>query len=312
MLFNLTDPRLGSNVYPKNNIIIEQAVTEVLNKEQSGLLADLLMSLLERNQDSTINIAINLAPSLEITEYIWHSLNHVLESSKGRQLLAIPVIVVAGSAQSIGLDFAISSNAVQELFAPMFETINYIHPSLISVNQLSQVSPSVIYAVNNNKNQYVDKLANPESQELSGEDVYLRFLLLDVSGMKYDCYQIYQNTKMKLMHVLLESIKQDGLTVFVIPDMLVPLNKAYFAGNVLYQEIVLSVALSNLAKKSRMQHKNTRVKLSTDNVNSIILQVFADAEYQVTLKWELSLLDDFDYVCSQLNNLFTDLQLEVV
>ena len=99
----IQDPRKYSKFYPESNIIISQALMVQNNKASVSMLVDTLRNLLRDQNDALINIALNLAPSVEVSQIIWTALSAAVNDASsineldGACIFAIPIVLVAGN-----------------------------------------------------------------------------------------------------------------------------------------------------------------------------------------------------------------------
>ena len=324
MKLTINDPRQYSNVYPESNILINQAQYDLDNHADNGLLKALLGDTLKDGNDQLLSVAYNLAPTQQIADYLWHSLQEVLNPEDCQlELFAYPLVLIVGSTTQVQLPNQINQAQLQQLLQeknilPPGEG-GYISGKLFDVNGLSRIKPSQLYAWNNQLTlaewiAICENLSHPAVVNV-GEGVHLRFLV----GARVPTADLHPldskeiaTMGMDLLKLLNNDLKTDGVTLFPLPFPACRLSQAVARGEFHRQEIDVSLNLSNLVKKLRQNGQAPFMKISSQK-NNLQLEVWCPeaTEAEEILLWRIQRSDDFAMICEIVGSLLVDMHLQV-
>lgn len=326
MTLNLRDPREYSDVYPDANILINQATHDLAANDNNSLMCALIEDLLKQKQDQLLSVAYNLAPTQAIADYIWSSLQQVINplgrQDKYCQLFVLPVVVVVGSSTQVTLDNKIDQIALENLFfdKKIFNNkqTNKISANLVDLETIVKIKPSQLLEYTNEVGRFeLDSLQNKAILNI-GEGVHLRFLLgMALHSNNQESGYIAANFNqlgLELLQLLTTTLKHDAATVFPLPFPPCALSEAAVVGEHHRKEISIALGLSNQVKKMRLAGNNEPyIKLSSQK-NNIQIEVWGSKDKTQAAEimiWPLQRSDNFEQVCQILDDLFNDMQLMV-
>lgn len=328
MSLNLKDPRQFSAIYPDSNILINQALHDLSTPNQDNqLMTALITDLLKQSQDQTLSVAYNLAPSQATADYIWDSLQTALnkpEQNKIAKLFALPIILVIGSTQQITLNNQIDQVKLTQLLAEKqvltHSDNSFISGKLYDIDGISKLRPSnlfrLITQLDNIDSWNEEQFSAKEITSL-GEEVHLRFLIgitLVEKGQDQNLIPAnYTKLGLNLLELISISLRHDSATIFPIPFPPCALSEASVVGEYYRNEINLSLRLSNLVKKLRLDGKYPDVKVSSQE-NKIQIEVWLanSTSPEETIHWQLHRADNFPKISQTIADLFSDMQLNVI
>jgi hypothetical protein len=325
MTLNLRDPREYSDVYPDANILINQATHDLAANDNNSLMCALIEDLLKQKQDQLLSVAYNLAPTQAIADYIWSSLQQVVNPSNQQgeccQLFVLPVVVIVGSSTQVTLDNKIDQIALENLFfdKKIFNSTetNKISANLVDLETIVKIKPSQLLEYTNEVGRFeLSSLQHKPILNL-GEGVHLRFLVgMAVHANNQESGYIAANFNqlgLELLQLLTTTLKHDTATVFPLPFPPCALSEAAVIGEHHRKEISIALGLSNQVKKMRLAGNEPHVKLSSQK-NNIQIEVWGSkdsAQASEIMIWPLQRSDNFEQVCQILDDLFNDMQLMV-
>ncbi len=318
----ICDPRQYTKAYPKTNIIIQTALEVNDSNIDSKYLDQIIATKLRDEQDALINVALNLSPDNKTASFIWESLNRAVNnvelSEIKANIFAIPLVLVTGSKTKSRLKPQVDTEKLNKffnennLFLPNSDC--FISGKLIDPNAISSIKYSQLYYWVRNLQQ--SKLWLPVSLEGSGietlnEGVFLRFFIgvsIDNSDSSGIDKKAIQNNLMGLMQLIGAELKTDGVTLFPIPFMPVPISSAFAVGMEYRTEVAISVAISNVVKKMREERLTPRAIISTQGeAIKIIIKSIEDSELIETILWNLNKFISFEETLQQITNLLHDI-----
>jgi hypothetical protein len=320
----ISDPRQYTVVYPDSNIVINQAIQVLENKLELLEFESTLASILQRENDALINVALNLAPSVEVSQLIWQALNQAINNynmPKPANVFAIPLVLVAGAKAKTKLKAQVDVTKLNQLctetqiFAANFDC--FISGKLVDPQNLSQIKPSQLYYWARNLNNA--KLWLPTDMpgtavEVVNEGVFLRFLIgvtIDTANISGLNTEAFTKQSMAIMQFIHAELKTDGITLFAIPFAPVPLSQAFITGNDYRKEIAIQVAVSNVVRKIREQRLTPVAVISSDGeALKLTIKSKEPAELTETSLWHLNRFDDFATIVAKLTSLLDDIQIE--
>ncbi|MCE2706365.1 MAG: hypothetical protein LW807_04745 [Proteobacteria bacterium] len=340
----IQDPRKYSKFYPESNIIISQALMVQNNKASVSMLVDTLRNLLRDQNDALINIALNLAPSVEVSQIIWTALSAAVNDASsineldGACIFAIPIVLVAGNKnnnkQSAKLPKKLDTEVLNQFFSKN-NLINACHDSfisgkLVSPQNLAKIKPSQIYYwVRNLKNAklWIPLDIDGSEVEVLDEGVFLRFLIgVAVKGGATSLngavsFANYRQMAMPFMQLIVDELKTDNITMFPIPFAPVNLLSGFSCGDSYRKEIAIQVALSNVVRKIREQAlvpvvqiigvenaielKTSYQEVTTREIPSEIINTLKE-----TSLWHLTAYDDFAAILNKITDLLQEMNVE--
>ena len=327
----LKDPRKFTANYPQSNILINQALQVIAGQiSEQDLITSLDKSLL-KEQDALINVAINLSPSVEVSQLIWHCLDQVinqpLESEHQDTLahmFAIPVVLVAGGKTKLKLKDSLNVEKLNQFFIDSeiftMPDNSFISGKLLDPQAISSIKPSQIYCwakVLRNANGWLPLDLKGSAIEVQGEGVFLRFLVgVIINKVGESTAQInqakFREYGMQLMQFCVEELKTKGITLFPIPFQPVSLLNAFTFGDIQRKEVAIQVALSNIVRKIRESQLTPLAELSTiDESIKIHLKTKETSTFEETSVWSLTKIDDFAAILSQLVGLLDEMHVEI-
>lgn len=327
MSLNLKDPRQFSAVYPDSNILINQALQDLaVPASDNRLMVALISDLLKQSQDQILSVAYNLAPSQAIADYIWHSLQQALnepEQNELTKLFAFPVVLVVGSTEQVTLANAINQVQLEELLLRKQVLVNstpsFISGKLYDLEGIARLRPSNLFNFITDVttvDTWNEELISAKPIINLGEGVHLRFL---VGVSRFEKGQAagliaanYAQLGLELLQLISAYLSQANATIFPIPFPPCALSEAAVIGEYYRNEINVSLRLSNLVKKLRLDGKYPELKLSSQKNNLQIEVWLSNAEQpEEILIWSLQRADDFAKISQTLAALFADMQLMV-
>lgn len=329
-MLSIADPRCYATAYPKTNIVINQALQVRDGVISSQELQITIANLLKKQQDSVINIALNLAPDLASCKIIYQQLHLAINSNHledgGSCLFAIPVILVCGSKKKAKLVDKIDTNWLNQFFIENNLIDNnidwFISGKLIDQQQITKIKPSQFYYwVRNIKNAklWLPVDLEPSAVEVINEGVFLRFLigvavpdnnpfsLSDIINFnKYNKSSIY------LMQYLVSQLKTDGVTLFPIPFAPIHLSSSFVEGDNYRKEIAIQVALSNIIRKIRENNLTPVIYLSGASRNAVEIKTISKepSELSEVSLWHLNWHDELDHIITKLISLIKEIGVE--
>ena len=327
MSLNLKDPRQFSAVYPDSNILINQAQQDLAaSVTDNRLMVALISDLLKQSQDQILSVAYNLAHSQAIADYIWNSLQQALnepEQNKWTKLFAFPVVIVVGSTEQVTLPNAINQVQLEELLLSKQVLVNatssFISGKLYDLEGIARLRPSSLFSLINNIetiDAWNEDLMSAKPIINLGEGVHLRFL---VGVSRFEKGQAagliaanYAQLGLELLQLISGDLSQANATIFPIPFPPCALSEAAVIGEYYRNEISVSLRLSNLVKKLRLDGKRPELKLSSQK-NNLQIEVWLPnaAQPEEILIWALQRADNFAKISQVLADLFADMQLNV-
>ena len=322
---NITDPRVYSTVYPDTNMVLNLAQQVIDNKLDMGELVQCIAKNLADENDTLINVALNLAPSCQVSQVIWLALNMAIHQptdvSVYANIFAIPIILVAGSNNKTTLPGIINVDKLNSLFIEnqifVDDTTGFIAGKLIDPATIASINPSQIYYWVRNLQQaklWLPIITNGSPIDVLNEGVFLRFLCgvtIDSISQSNFANGAYGTNSMKLMQLIGEELKTDGVTLFPIPFSPVSLSEAFSVGDSYRKEVAFQVSLSNIIRKLREQsltpiatisHHEESLKLHVKSVEPSI--------HQEISVWNLQRFDEFDKIHTIITDILTDMQVE--
>ncbi len=322
---NIQDPRIYATVYPDTNIVLNSAKQVLDGKiDFDELVAQIAKQLAEEN-DALINVALNLSPSCEISQIIWQALNTAIhkpfDMNVHANIFAIPIILVAGSTTKTQISGTINVDKLNKLFIEnqiFLEPENgFIAGKLIDPATLAKVNPSQIYYWVRNLQQaklWLPLVVNGAPIEVLNEGVFLRFLCgvtIDTNSQSNFSHGAYAANSMKLMQLIGEELKTNGVTLFPIPFTPICLNEAFSIGDNYRKEVAFQVSLSNIIRKIR---ENRMIPTATISKSDEALKLHVTSTepsiYEETSLWHLQRFDDFDKIHTTITDILTDMQVE--
>lgn len=324
MKLTINDPRQYSNVYPEGNILINQAQYDLDNHADNDLLKALLSDTLKDGNDQLLSVAYNLAPTRQIADYLWQSLQEVLNPEQCQlELFVYPLVLIVGSTTQVQLPAQIDQAQLQQLLQdknilPRGDG-GYISGKLYDANGLSRIKPSRLSAWNKQLTlaewiDFSENLSHPAVVNV-GEGVHLRFLV----GARIADSRLapLENSNisavgMDLLKLLNNDLKTEDVTLFPLPFPPCRLSQAVARGEFHRQEIDISLNLSNLVKKLRQNGQAPFMKISSQK-NNLQLEVWCPeaTEAEEILLWRIQRSDDFALICEIVGSLLSDMHLQV-
>lgn len=321
----ISDPRQYSIVYPDSNIIIKQAQMVLDDTLSLAELEKSIVNQLRENNDALINVALNLAPSFELSHTVWESLENAVNNSAKSAIFAIPVILVLGANNKTKLNATINTEKLnaffvsKDIFAKKSDA--FISGKLIDPLTISTIKPSQIYywARNITNSKLWIPLEIPASPiEIKGEAVFLRFLVgvinsdSETNSLKTLInIDAFRNNAMELMQLINNDLKHENVTLFPIPFPPITLSSSYVIGNEKRIEIAISVALCNVVRKIREESLIPLAKISTaEDAIKIEIECVGNDKLKETSLWHLKRFEDFDKAHIIITQLLQDMQVE--
>lgn len=270
----LPDPRQYPESSPSNMLIhhaelIAKAVSEDERELWRNNLRASLAELLEREELLSLSVALAMVTSQQIYQILWDALRDAAErpeSGRHAVIFAVPVVLVIGSKSKVtlperitdvdGLNAIFREHGVFAAGAEVFLSGKLLHPDAVV-----GISSAQIY-------RYTRQLADaarglplelqPAAITAKDEGVFLRYLL----GVAIREEGAEPPVKLggsvgawgvPLMKFLGEELKTDGVTLFPIPRVPMPLMQAIVAANQARLEVALQVFASTQIRKLRDQ-----------------------------------------------------------
>lgn len=327
----LNDPRKFTANYPQSNILINQALQVIAGQISEQDLITSLDKLLLKEQDALINVAINLSPSVEVSQLIWHCLDNVINQpfeieyqDTLTHIFAIPLVLVAGSKTKAKLKAGLNVEKLNDFFIDKeiftMPDNSFISGKLIDPQAVSNIKPSQLYRwvkILRNANGWLPLDINGSAIEVHNEGVFLRFLIgVIINKVGESVAQInqakFREYGVQLMQFCVEELKTEGVTLFPIPFQPVSLLNAFTFGDIQRKEVAIQVALSNIVRKIRESNLTPLAVLSTvaESIN-IHIKTKEMSTFEETSVWHLTKIDDFDTILSQLVGLLDEMRVEI-
>lgn len=321
---SILDPRKYTKVYPDTNIVINQALAVLAGRLAPQDLNATVANMLKQENDALINVALNLSPSLSVSQLIWQALNLAINNPdlpKFANIFAIPIVLVLGSKTKTKLKSQLNVDKINQFFIEkqIFANgnVGFVSGKLLDPNAIAAIKPSQLYYWVRNLQQVklwlpIEMVANPI--EIINEGVFLRFLvgvtLNDDNNKNIDSHA-FKNSSLELMRIIVDELKTDGVTLFPIPFAPVALSDAFVEGGNHRKEIAIQVALSNIVREIRKEQLTPVAVIDTEG-EAIKLTVTAEEESKLieTSLWHLGKTDDFDLALNKITSLLTDIQIK--
>lgn len=324
MSLMLKDPRKYSEVYPDANLLINQAIHDLSKNENNDLICALIEDLLKQKQDQLLSVAYNLAPTQAIADYIWGSLQKVLNSPKQdkfTKLFVLPIIIVVGSTKQISLTEQINHEALENLLysKKIFNNpeTNKISAALVGLDEIVKIKPSKLFAWMSQSEVFDLNQFSHKAIINIGEGVHLRFLLgMELRSKDQNSGFIAANFNqlgLELLQLLNSTLKNDAATIFPLPFPPCALSEAAVIGEHHRQEISIALGLSNQVKKMRLEGNEPHIKLSSQK-NNIQIEIWGSKDTSQAAEimiWSLQRSDNFAQICQILEDLFNDMRLKI-
>lgn len=318
MALLLQDPRKFSNIFPDSNLLINQAQHDLANNENNQLICALIEDILKQQQDQLLSVAYNLAPSLEISNYIWDAFQQVISQNSTMHYFAIPVVFVVGSREQISLKNTFDNQQLLYLMQQNNFVINdceiIVSDRLYDIESISKIKPSQLYQLTHADilldHNLLAELNNPPIVN-TGEGVHLRYIL-GYAKTGSLVFANYDKFSMGLMQILSDSLKDENATLYPIPFAPCNLSLATVNGNFHQQETHIMFTLGNQVKQLRLDGKEPEIRLSAQKSNIQIELWISNSNQAVdTLIWQMNPTQNFSSVCVLLENLFNDMRLPI-
>ena len=302
---DLVDKRVYAIDYPKTNIVIN-TVSDYLNKKNTKFdVLTILENLLKQCRDDTINIAINLSPSFEISNIIWDILSTII--SYKNNILLIPIITVLGAQEDLKFKLNFDNDQMKHLLND-----NNIFSSNIDVignlcHNLNSLKFSELYHLD-------DNLVTQNFEEYSlikkGQDIKLNYIIIKIDNLQDNInYDLNKYIKIKTkIATLLNGVQNKNLVTYTIPFEPISVLNAFKMGAVYYNDVRLHVEISDVVKKIRQNGSEPFITVENDE-DLIKLSINSNV-ISTTIDWKLSLIDDFSLILDKINDLLIDLQVE--
>ncbi len=322
---NITDPRVYSTVYPDTNMVLNLAKQVVENKLDFVELVQCIGKQLADENDALINVALNLAPSCEISQMIWQGLNVAIhqpsEIDSYANIFAIPLVLVAGSNNKTQVPGVINVDKLNQLFIENGVFIDaqngFVAGKLIDPTTMASINPSQMFYWVRNLQQaklWLPLVVSGSPIDVLNEGVFLRFLCgvtIDSARQSNFSNGAYGTNSIKLMQLIGEELKTDGITLFPIPFSPVCLNEAFSVGDSYRKEVAFQVSLSNIIRKLREQ---SLTPIATISHHEEALKLFITSTepsvHQETSVWHLQRFDDFTKIHTTITDILIDMQVE--
>ena len=321
----ILDPREYTKTYPKTNIIIQTAMDVKAGNVDDIVLDQIIANKLRDEQDAMINVALNLSPDNHTAQIIWNSLNNAVNSVDlnhvSANIFAIPLILVAGSKNSAVIKPQIDNDKLNAFFidSGLFRPNSdcFISGKLIDPNTLATIKHSQLYYWVRNLEQaklWLPVKLDGSAIKTMGEGVFLRFLIgvsIDRDNLKGLDIELLPNKLMGLMELINIELKTDGVTLFPIPFMPVPISRAFATGVEYRTEIAISVSISNVVKKIREERLTPYAKIDSEGeALRIIVRSREESNLIETLLWNLTKFASYEATVQQITNLLDDMGIE--
>lgn len=306
----INDPREYPRNYPQSNQLIKLA-SKNANFEE---IIDSIHQLLKKGEDTTINIALNLAPNYNAVDLIFQGLINAIEKEclkNSKFFFAIPILLVVGSKKVSTIKNNINIVKIQEFFKKneiinnKFELTNIVLPET-----LMNFKPSLLFNLATIK----DPLSNLNLEteinftKISKEAVLLRYLI----GMCETNINIqkYNESKVEFMKLILEDLKNPNVVLYPIPCNITSLLEAGSYGNTMRKDVALQIAISNVVKKLRKAKLTPKANVGTI-VNAITIKISSleISNLKEEVIWDLNKLDNFKNVLESILKLLQDMHV---
>ncbi|WP_246210760.1 hypothetical protein [Vogesella oryzae] len=303
---------------------IAKAVTEDDRELWRDNLRASLLELLERDELLSLSVALAMVTSQQTYQILWDALRDAAErpgSGRHAVIFAVPVVLVIGSKNKVTLPDRIGDvdrlNAIfreHGVFAPGAEV--FLSGKLLHPDSVVGISSSQIY-------RYTRQLADAASGlplalpaaaiTAKDEGVFLRYLI----GVAMRDDGAEPPVKLggsvgawgvPLMKFLGEELKTDGVTLFPIPRVPMPLMQAIVAANQARLEVALQVFASTQIRKLRDQGEEPVAVVSAHDNGELHFTISAagNAKDWGGFVWPLAAQD----VVGQIETTFRILMLE--
>lgn len=302
---NLIDKRVYAIDYPKTNVVINSALDCLYQKSSKINVMNILENLLRQGKDDTINIAINLAPNVEVAMLIWDLLSNVI--SNNNNIMLIPVISILGTKEDNTFRLSFNNQQLKNIllenniFSENIEVISNLN------NSLSNLKFSQLYNLHDN---WFEQNVEEVIFIKNGQAILLNYIVIKVDNLKdNNTYNLHNyNTIKNKISIILNQIQDKSLVTYTIPFEVTSILKAFNIGMMYYNDIRLHIELSNIIKKNRQNRLEPTIIV--ENNDKLIKLSINSNNTSTIIDWELSLIDDFSLISNKINSLLMDLQVE--
>ncbi len=315
----ISDPRQYSLSYPNSNIVINKALNVANGQININDLEQIIIKLLQQENDATINIALNLAPSALTSQLIWQALTKAINCNINGAtvtIFAIPIILVAGSKIRTNLKAQLNTDELNQFFFDnqifSMNSDSFISGKLINQLDIAKIKPSQLYYWTRNlpnaKLWLPIELLGSEI-EILNEGVFLRFLI-GVTNTELNLAK-YNENSINFMQKINKELKKDEVTLFPIPFAPVKLSQAYAIGDNYRKEIAIQVAVSNIVRKIRENNQTPKAMISAANgIIKLTIISTEDSNLKEISLWHMNQFDDFESILEKITSLLQDIPIE--
>lgn len=327
----LQDPRIYTSNNPKRNMLLDAA----LNRDQP-LLIEAVSNAIKLEQEKSIGVVINLAPSYEVANFINDSVNQLFKSDGfASYIFAIPILVVADENK---IPSVLAQEQINLLLTMLAEYgVFYVHPDLLQ--DLSQASLHNIYntqyktAVEIGDGAELIKVAiQGDSSKISAGFIHqtansvltVRYLIGISSSNKIFAPEAFAQLGMVIMQGLINQASPEQL---YIPCFISTIVQAVNDARFFFIESVFNIEVSDTVKSIRMSNDSIcYATISTSNnehEGSIILKLYKRSLALVAnskgnndflikeLTWPLTVVDNFTLIADRISGLLSAMQIEI-
>lgn len=336
----LPDPRQYPPVNARNPVI-RQLMSMMTEHEETSIqvkrdaLLAMIADLLEANDHAAINAALTQAPAQDAWHTLWRTLCEVVEAAPSHAgshvtLFALPVIIVAGSAQGATLPGKLSDPAgvlqiLRHHGVLEQNAVAMLAPELVSAEAIAAISPAKQYRWKTAlADAIVAEVANPfevpESPvSIKEESAWLRFIVGAVRQPGNAPAQIrlgglVGQWSLVLSQSLGEQLKTGDATVLAIPRAPQSWLTAQDNGRTILLETRLQLMASSAIRTIRSKGRTPVAVIATHEHDEIRITFSSkeDAERWQGFVWPLSASDSVEYIADFAQNLFRDCQVDDV
>lgn len=334
MLLSLVDPRR----YPAgdiNNALIYYA-TEALKASSDDdhakwthALQSAIRQAMEQDNCLLVSVALAMAPSAQHYEILWQALRNVIEiplQDRYAIIFAVPVVLVVGARREVSLPTCIDSDALNatlcehDVFTAHSQV--FLSGKLLHPDTLVGITPTQLYRYTR---QLVDAAQGlplelePVPVVCKQEGVFLRYFM-GSAIQEPGCIPPVRlggtvgGWGRKLMALLGEQLKCDGVTLFPIPRVPMPVMQAMVAGQFTRLDVALQVFASTAIRAIRERGQRPVAVMSAHESGDIQFTLFAqdETEHKEKFVWPLSPLDNIALIETHFRRAMAECQVDQI
>lgn len=316
----LIDQRKYTISYPKSNLVILTAIDIIENNKDIMYLDQVIVNCLKNQNDLLLNIAIQLSPNFETCNLIWNSILRVMADQKYKiynNLLAIPIVLIAGSIAKGVLSNTISHEKLKEWFLKnnIFDSTLKIkiNNNLLDYDMLSKTPLSEIFNKSRvllNDDDFFTFLVN--DNVIENEQVLIKYIIINAYDQHNINLKLFNSKLLSFAEFINKELSNDTISLLPIPFGMTDLLSAIHNGYNYCKEIEVTLKVTNFIRQTKIKQLSPYINVkSNDNTISISLFTKENKINNITIDWSLRKFDILDNIYNFINNLALDINVEI-